>query len=377
MRRWWNLAFRRDRLERDLDRELDDHLGRRMEELVQGGQTPENARIQARLEFGSPLHVKEQVRETWVARWVRDSAGDLAFGARALRRSPVLTLVVILTLAFGIGVNTAIFSVLNGWLFRPLPVREPSQIVVLAPVERGRRDAQFSFPNFVDMREQSGGTFADLFAFGFRIAGLSVDGNARQFVMGAVSANYFSSLGVGPALGRVFAPGEGEKPGDELSVVLGYAYWKKNFGGDAGVVGRRVIINGHPGRIVGVAAEGFNGTLFSFPMDGYVTLTALAQEAGSSTFWSDRASPKLNILGRMKTGVSLRQAQASMNVVAARLSEEYPEPNRGVGVRVIPEPYARPWYYGTPCMPGRRLRVHRSGVEQGRNYARQPESVRG
>src|SRR5271154_1642417 len=130
---WWKLIFRRGRLERDLDRELDDHLSRRVEELVQLGESPEDARAKARREFGNPARIKEDVRETWIARWVRDLALDVAFGARTLGRSPLLALVAILTLAFGIGVNTAVFSVLNGWLYRPLPLREPSQIVVLAP----------------------------------------------------------------------------------------------------------------------------------------------------------------------------------------------------------------------------------------------------
>jgi predicted permease len=275
----------------------------------------------------------------WIARWLDDFVQDIRYAVRGLSRHPALAAGIILTLAAGIGVNTAIFSVLNGWLFRPLPVPNPEQITVLIPVEKGRRDALESYLNFSDLRAQAADAFSGIFAFAFRIAGLNADGETRQFVASAVSGNYFSVLGIGAAQGRVFVPGEGERAGEELLVVLGHAYWKKNFGGNPAVTGKSVAFNGRQATIIGVAPEHFQGTLFSFPLDGYVTLNALS---GEQIFWTDRANRTLNLFGRLKAEVSLRQAQASLDLAAQRLANQYPESNRGVGFRVIRETYARP-----------------------------------
>jgi predicted permease len=263
---------------------------------------------------------------------------DLRLAVRLLRKSPAFALVAILSLSIGIGANTAIFSVLNGWLFRPLPVPEPDRITVLAPSGENRTDALFSYRELQDLRAQAAG-FSSIFSFAFRIAGLSADGNAQQFVMGAVSGNYFSGLGVEPAIGRLFTAGEGEKSGDEIRVVLSHAYSRARFAGDSNVIGKHVEINGKSAVVIGVAAENFQGTLFGFPLDGFVTLNAIATDSG---FWSDPTTRSMNVLGRMKPGISLRGEQASMDVIARRLSDQFPGSNRGVRIRVIPEHDARP-----------------------------------
>ena len=152
-----------------------------------------------------------------------------------------ISAVLAITLALGIGVNTAIFSVLNGWLLRPLPVPTPEQITVVAFQPKETSDSKFSYPDLVDFEKQAG-TFSSLFAFAVGGAGLSADGVASEFAYSAVTGNYFSALGVKPLLGRLLLPGEGEKPGEELLVVLGYAFWQKRFGGDAGLVGKRVLV---------------------------------------------------------------------------------------------------------------------------------------
>ena len=181
---------------------------------------------------------------------------DLGYGFRMLAKTPALTVIVTITLGLGIGANTAIFSVLNGWLFRPLPVPAPEQIMVLAPKQEQGAQAKFSYPDLVDFREQAQ-TFSDLFAYGFAVSGLSFNGKANEFVYSAVTGNYFSGLGVRPALGRLFLPGEGEKPGDPLLLVLGYWYWQKKFGGAQDVIGKPVLVNGHAATIVGVAPREF------------------------------------------------------------------------------------------------------------------------
>jgi predicted permease len=252
-----------------------------------------------------------------------------------------LTAVLAITLALGIGVNTAIFSVLNGWLLRPLPVPAPEQITVVAFQPKETSDSKFSYPDLLDFQKQTD-AFSNLFAFAPAGSGLSFGGVATEFAYSAVTGNYFSALGVKPALGRLLLPGEGEKPGEELLAVLGYAFWQRRFGGDAAIVGKQVLVNGQPAIIIGVTPKDFRGTLFAFDMDGYLSLNALPQLEGSSAFWTDRHDRPLMALGRLKPGVSLAQAQSSLSVIAGRLAAQYPTTDKDATVRVIPERLARP-----------------------------------
>jgi len=276
---------------------------------------------------------------------------DLRYGFRGLRNSPGLTLMVVLTLALGIGANTAIFSIVNQFLFKPLPVRAPSQLVVIASTPKETPLLfQMSYPAMQDLRKQTN-EFSDIFAYQIGVGGLSVDGQADQFVYSFVSNNYFSALGIKPAAGRLFLTSEGETPGEAPLVILGYSYWQRRFGGDAGILGKQVLLNGKPATIVGVTPKDFLGTAFVFDMQGYVPLSTVATQDGNEKFWTDRTSHDLRVMARLKPGVSISQAQSSVNLVAARLAEQYPETDRGYNVRVIPETYARPQPYPTNIVP--------------------------
>jgi predicted permease len=276
---------------------------------------------------------------------------DLRYALRMLAKSPMLTLIVVLTLALGIGANTAIFGIVNGLLLRPLPVKSPEQIMVLAGKLQGDTLGIFtlSYAQLVDFRKQAE-AFSDVFASRIDLGGLSYGGKANQFIYGHVTRNYFSSLGVQAAVGRIFLPAEGEAGGKDSYIVLGYSYWQKRFGGDPSVVGKQALIDGQEATIIGVAPKEFHGTNFALDLDGYVPLNVLpAQDA--ATFWSDRTSRALIVMGRLKPGVSLRQAQSSVNVVAERLAEQYPATDKGVTVRVIPERLARPQPYAINIVP--------------------------
>ncbi|MGA2476300.1 MAG: ABC transporter permease [Terriglobia bacterium] len=275
---------------------------------------------------------------------------DVRYGLRMVGKSRGLTAILAITLALGIGVNTAIFSVLNGWLLRPLPVRAPEQIMVLAFQPKETSESKFSYPDLVDFERQTD-AFSNLFAFAPGGAGLSVDGVASEFGYSAVTGNYFSALGVKPLLGRLLLPGEGEKPGEELLVVLGYAFWQKRFGGDATIVGKRVLVNGQPATIIGVMPKEFHGTLFAFDMDGYLSLNAMPLVQSSSGFWTDRHDRELMTLGRLKPGVSVTQAQSSLAVIAQRLAAQYPATDKDATVRIIPERLARPAPFVTNFVP--------------------------
>jgi predicted permease len=276
---------------------------------------------------------------------------DARYALRMLAKSPMLTAIVILTLALGIGANTAIFGIVNGLLLRPLPVKSPEQIMVLAGKLQGDTLGIFtiSYAQLVDFRKQSD-AFSELFASQIDLAGLSVGGKASQFLYARVTGNYFSTLGVQPAQGRLFLPAEGEAGAKDPYVVLGYSFWQKRFGADPGIVGKQALVDGQEATIIGVAPKGFQGTQFSLDFDGYVPLNMMPEE-DAAKFWSDRTSRGLIVMGRLKPGVSLRQAQSSLNVVTERLAQQYPGTDKGVTVRVIPERLARPQPFANNIVP--------------------------
>jgi len=276
---------------------------------------------------------------------------DARYALRMLGKSPMLTVIVVLTLALGIGANTAIFGIVNGLLLRPLPVKSPEQIVVLAGKLEGDTLGIFtlSYPQLVDFRQQED-AFSDVFASQIDLGGLSFGGKANQFLYCHVTGNYFSTLGLHAALGRLFFPREGEAGDKDPYIVLGYSYWQKRFGGDPSVVGKQALIDGQEATIIGVAPLGFRGTSFALDFDGYVPLNMMPAE-DAAKFWSDRTLRPLIVMGRLKPGVSLRQAQSSVNVVAERLAEQYSGTDKGVTVRVVPERLARPQPFANNIVP--------------------------
>jgi predicted permease len=267
---------------------------------------------------------------------------DLRYGWRMLSKTPAATFIVALTLALGIGANTYIFSIVNGYLLRPLPVPEPGQITVLAAQQAGNSPFMylFSYPDFVDFRKQAG-SVADLFVYGIDLGGLSADHKADQFLFSQVSGNYFSGLGVKPLLGRLILPEEENQPGKRPVLVLGYSYWQKRFGGDPRVVGKQVLVNGRSATIVGIAPKEFHGTYFALDMDAYMPLGS-ADLAVARNALTDRGSRNFFAIGRLKPGVSFSQAQASINVIAARLANQYPSTDKNVTVQIYREQFARP-----------------------------------
>jgi predicted permease len=276
---------------------------------------------------------------------------DVRYALRMLVKSPMLTAIVVLTLGLGIGVNTAVFGIVNGLLLRPLAVKSPEQIMVLAAKLEGDTLGifRFSYPQLVDLQKQTDG-FSDLFASRTGLGGLSFDGKSNQFLYFYVTGNYFSTLGVQPALGRLFLPTEGAQGGKDPYIVLGYSYWQKRFGGDPSVVGKQAVIDGQEAIIIGVAPKEFQGTAFALDPDGYLPMNMIpAEEAGK--FWTDRTERGLTVMGRLKPGVSLRQAQSSVNLVTQRLAQDYPATDKGATAQVIPERLARPQPFANNIVP--------------------------
>jgi len=269
---------------------------------------------------------------------------DIRYGWRMLAKSPASTFIVALTLALGIGANTYIFSIINGYLLRPMDVPEAGRIAIVAARQAGDSPFLFSFsyPDFVDFRKQAA-PVADLFLYEPNLGGLSADNKADQIFFSSVSGNYFSGLGLKPVLGRFILPEEENQPGRQPVLVLGYAYWQKRFGGDPRVLGKQVLVDGKPAMIVGVAPKGFHGTLFPTEMDAYMPLGSGGPPTQvSRNPLTDRDTRIYRVVGRLRPGVSFSQAQASINVIAARLANQYPSTDKNVAVEIYREQLSRP-----------------------------------
>jgi putative ABC transport system permease protein len=269
---------------------------------------------------------------------------DIRYGIRMLLKTPLLTVIVAVTLALGIGANALIFSFVNGFLLRPMPVPHPEQIAVLAASQKGDSSFlySFSYPEFVDFRKQAH-SLADLAGYILAQPGLSADGRVDQVLASFVTGNYFSVLGVKPALGRLILGSEENQPGEQPVVVLGHSYWQKRFGGDAGVIGKQVRVNGNQATIIGVVPKQFLGAISVIEMDMYMPWSNAASiEQTTSNPATDRSARVVRVLGRLKPGVSFSQAQASVNVIESRLAKQYPATDGNITVRVYRERWARP-----------------------------------
>src|SRR5580700_7344219 len=268
---------------------------------------------------------------------------DIRYGVRMLAKNPGFMIVAIITLALGIGVNTAIFSMVDAFLLRPLPVNDPSQIAVLGYQQHHQNiQTQFSVADYRDIRNQTSGVFSEVFGYVFGMDGLSVDGKADRIMTNYVTGNYFSALGIKPALGRFILPSEGEVANADPVMVLAYSYWQTHFGGDPQIVGRKVSVDGHPITIIGVAPKGFVGVYPIISVQGYLPLGMLPIEGQAADFMTNRQIRGTPVLARLRPGTTLAQAQAVLGVVSQRLSQEHPDADKDLSVQAFPELRARP-----------------------------------
>ncbi len=257
---------------------------------------------------------------------------DARYGLRMLWKSPGFTLVAVLALALGIGANTAIFSVVNAMLLRPLPYQDPDRLVVLWETNPNlssvflRTHNEASPANFIDWKKQQT-VFADLAAFRYNDYNLTGSGDAPEQLTGnPVTANMFDVLKVKPLIGRTFRPEESE-PQSERVAVLSYGLWQKRFGGDASIVGRTLTLNGNPHTVVGVMPAGFE---FPAPFAQLWTALRFANDTPPS-----RTAHFLYTRARLKPGVTIQQAQAEMDTIAARLRQQYPDTNADRNIRLV------------------------------------------
>jgi predicted permease len=258
---------------------------------------------------------------------------DIKFSLRMLVKSPAFAIASILTLALGIGANTAIFSVVNTVLFRSLPVSEPEKLVALGLSVKNTPQV-VSYPELHDMREQAD-KFVDLFGYRIGTDGLSDGTRPNQIITSYGTSSYFTALGVKPAFGQLFVPSANDLEGHDATLVLGYSYWKSHFGGDPSVVGKVVRVNGNPVTIIGVAQEGFRGALTWMNVQAYLPLNM--SDIDVKLPLKDRVAGRaLFVLGRLRPGASLAQARSVLDVVARRLAQEHPVEDEGASIFVLP-----------------------------------------
>ena len=261
---------------------------------------------------------------------------DVRYGVRMLWKSPGFTAVAILSLALGIGANTAIFSLVNTVLLRPLPVERPEQLVeVYGTLHNGSDYTIQSYLNYKDYRDRTTDVFNGMLAYRFAPISMSHTGASERVWGYLVSGNYFDVLGVRPIMGRGFTPEEDQTPGAQPVAVMSYGCWQQRFGGDQNIVGRSVSLNGRSFTVVGVAPKGFNGTEVAYAPELFVPLM-MAHEIEPDTNWLEsRDSDNIFVVGRLKDGITSAQAESALKAVTLALAKEYPKENEGRGVRLM------------------------------------------
>jgi predicted permease len=328
-------------IETEVDAELRFHIDARTEKLVAGGWEPAAARSQAMIEFGDMDDARNYInavdRQAETNRRRRDFMGDLVqdvtYAIRKLRKSPTFAITVILTLAVGIGANTAVLNLISATLLKPPAVGDVDHLAWISPVDKDGDFGPWSMPDYVQFREQSKSWSS---MTGFANVSLTLGGEEPATVAGyAVSGAYFDVMGVRPFPGRGFLPFEDSTNAPVMSMVIGHAFWKRRFAGDSAVLGTEVRMNGELVKIVGIAPEGFHGIRLGDAIDFWIPFAALTRlHTGRENFYTSSTSRWFRVMGRLAPTASVADAQAEASVLETRLEPKNikPETRRRVEV---------------------------------------------
>jgi len=279
---------------------------------------------------------------------------DLRYALRVLRKSPGFASVVIFSLSLGIGATTAIFSLVNSYLLRPMPVADPGRLMAIyVSVPNGGNNIEgFSYPQWKDFRDRDTGLSEIMGSAGLPLS--MTNGDKPELIWGEiVTGNYFSGLGVHPVAGRGFLPDEDEKPDEKPVCVLNYNFWQRRFHADPDIAGKTIKLENHTFTVVGVAPRGFIGTvLFNFVPDVWVPVAMQKTVAPNFDNLDDRGDRWMSVRARLKPGVSPKQAEAALNILAARLAKEYPKTDAGLQLHLLPAgARMQPWMIVTGLIP--------------------------
>jgi MacB-like periplasmic core domain len=281
----------REKTDRDLDNEVRSYSDLLAQEKMREGISPQEARRTAILELGGIEQVKEQVREARAGAWLDSLLQDLRYAARMLRKNPAFTAIAVLTLALGIGANTAMFTLADSILLRPLPYRSPHQLVWITEESSNGDSTGVSWPNFQDWKRLNA-VFSGM--AGYRDARMSLAGNGYPSLIDGryVTANYFELIGISPILGRVFQPDENVEGGPEVA-ILSYEFWQRQFGGSPTILGQTLRLDNHAFTVIGVMPRGFGAvTQTAFPSNKMcLSLTSLAASTHGFSMLSDAQNP--------------------------------------------------------------------------------------
>ena len=323
--------FHRRSMEAELDAELRAHMEHQVEKYVRSGLSAEEATRRARLELGGIEQIKEDVRDSWGVRIVSELAQDLRYGLRQLRRNPGFTAVAVLTLALGIGANTAIFSIVDAVLLRSLPYPQPDQLVLLFAVPLKQPDALggISYRDFSEIREQNR-AFSQMAGNSFHDLTLTGSGEPTIVNTADVTPGIFSVLGARPLAGRTLLAEDG-KQGAAPVAVMSENLWRSRFGSNPALIGRSINLDMRPFTVVGILPSSFHYPDGAARQDVWIPI---AQDPVFGPLTRKPGVPVMSGVGRLKPGVSIAQARAEMSALGARLAKEFPTQDSGKGIRV-------------------------------------------
>jgi predicted permease len=349
-RRITNL-FRRTRMDREIDAELQAHIQLRIDDNIARGMTPQEARRDALLRFGNPTSTREHVASADAALSLGSVGADVRYAVRQLRKAPGFAITAILTLALAIGANAVVFSAMNAFILRPLNVPHAESLYGLWRI--ADETMYESYPDYLDLRDRNR-SFDALVGYGMSEVGLDTGTDPTRAWAIEASGNYFDALQLQPYLGHFFHASDERGPNSAPYIVLTYAYWHSHFQGDRAVVGRVVRLNQHPYTIIGVGPEDFHGTLMFFNPDFFIPLVNHSQ-FGTDDLTSRKDRWIFMTMGHLKEGVTPAQAAADLSSIGADLERRYPQVEPKMNFTL-----ARPSLYGDYM--GRPIREFLTGL---------------
>ncbi len=314
----------RNKRDKDLDEELQSHLRMAAQDRIDRGEDPQRAEVAARRELGNTGLIKEVAMEVTGGAWLERLLQDMRYSLRVMRRNMAATVVSVLTLTLGIGASTAIFSVVYGVLLRPLPYEKPEQIVRVWEVSGKGTRLSFADSNFIDLRNQSR-SFQGLAEFYFGTNSVSDGSEPRSIGSAYVSHDFFKIMGVQPVIGRTFLPDEERQHGPSAALVS-YSYWQDTLGAPSDISSVRIKVENNPTTLIGVLPRGFH-----FPGDAQIWLST-----DTGVKYPSRTAHNFRVIGRIRNGVSLQEAQAELNGIAQRIKQQYGQDVDMVRADVVP-----------------------------------------
>jgi hypothetical protein len=329
--KWLRWRERKKLLDRELDEEIQADFALEIRQRLEAGATPEEAEFAARRDFGNVAQVKEVTRGMWRYNQLEALAQDLKYAARGMRRTPLFTIAAVLSLSFGIGANTAIFSLLDQVVLQTLPVKHPEQLVLVAM--RGKQYGQtswgadhISYPIYEAFRDRNQ-VFSGMFCRYPLAVDFAAANRTERVDAELVSGSYFPVLGVGAALGRTLTPDDDRVPGAHPVVMLSYGFWQTRFASDPSLIGRTIGINGRQFTVIGVAQRDFGGVELGYQPELFIPMMMKPEVTPYWDGLDDHTGSWVTAFGRLKPGIGVRQANAAMQpLLRSTLEHEVTEP---------------------------------------------------